>query len=98
MYFIEESASESGSEAEQPTWKGIAYLILGATLIFLFAEPFIHSVVAIAKEFKVYIIFFALVDPSRPIIQFLSNSSESVIWFLARSLRSSRTIYCYLYY
>ncbi|KAL0489647.1 antiporter CaxA [Acrasis kona] len=49
---IEDVAKEHESdddEEEQPTWKGVAYLLAGAILIYSCSEPFISSVVNIGK-------------------------------------------------
>lgn len=40
-------------EAEQPLWKGIAYLTVGGSFIFLFSEPFITAVSSLASSMNV---------------------------------------------
>ncbi len=44
-FFLYELSAEEEEEEEQPTIKGIAYLIVGGLLIFIFSNPFIHSIV-----------------------------------------------------
>ncbi len=41
---------EAEDEEEQPTWKGIAYLVAGGVLIYLCSEPFIQAVVRIGGD------------------------------------------------
>lgn len=45
--------SEEEDEAEQPVWKGVGYLCVGGSLIFLFSEPFINAVSSLATTMEV---------------------------------------------
>mmetsp|Transcript_6492 Transcript_6492/g.19685 ORF Transcript_6492/g.19685 Transcript_6492/m.19685 type:complete len:361 (+) Transcript_6492:170-1252(+) len=44
---------ESADEHDQPTWKGVAYLMSGALCIFIFSTPFIQSVVVVAEQLEI---------------------------------------------
>jgi len=48
---IDVEEEESGDE--QPTWKGVLYLVIGGGLILLFSDKFITSIVSIAKQFNI---------------------------------------------
>jgi len=54
-----ETGEDSSSGAEQPLWKGIAYLVVGGGLILIFSEPFIEAVVDIANLLQVNPILLA---------------------------------------
>lgn len=55
----EESDSEEEGHGEAPLSKGIAFLVVGGLLIFLFSEPFISAVVAISERVHVNPILLA---------------------------------------
>jgi len=55
----DEHEEEGEEEEEQPTWKGVAYLILGGSVIYIFSEPFITLVVKIGTEVHLNPIFLA---------------------------------------
>jgi Sodium/calcium exchanger protein len=50
---------EVEEEHDQPTWKGVAYLVSGALCIGIFSTPFIQSVVVVAEQLNVSSALFA---------------------------------------
>lgn len=55
----DENHEEEEEEEEQSTWKGVAYLIAGGMIIYLFSEPFITTVVRIGTTVQLNPIFLA---------------------------------------
>jgi len=49
----DDEADNEDDEEEQPLWKGIGYLCVGGTFIFLFSEPFINAVSSLASSMDV---------------------------------------------
>jgi Ca2+/Na+ antiporter len=48
-----EDSDEEEDDDNTPTWKGFGYLALGGSLIFIFSEPFINAVSALATMMDV---------------------------------------------
>lgn len=73
--------SEEEGEEEQPTYKGVLYLIAGGLLIYVFSDPFIQSVVLIGKSIGItpltLAFFFAPIASEAPeILESISLSRQ----------------------
>mmetsp|Transcript_10449 Transcript_10449/g.15270 ORF Transcript_10449/g.15270 Transcript_10449/m.15270 type:complete len:350 (+) Transcript_10449:21-1070(+) len=76
-----ESEDESDDEEEQPTWKGMAFLIAGGLIIYLFSLPFIDAVVEMGELLSIgslaLAFFFAPVASEAPeILESISLSRK----------------------